>query len=96
MRRQDTQSLAEILNEVLKENNIDNHLYEMELIDAWYKMLGSTIKKHTTKIYVSNHKLFVGINSSVLKHDLSMSRTSLTQSLNKEVGKEVINDIIFL
>lgn len=96
MRRQETQSIAEILGDVLKENHIDTKLNEMQIIEAWFKMLGSTIKKYTTNIYIKDKKLCVKLNSAVLKNELMMSRSNIVKSLNKEVNKEVINDIIFL
>ena len=63
MRRQETQSIADILREVLKENHIDTHLYEMQIVEAWYKLLGSTMKKYTTNIYVRERKLCVKLSS---------------------------------
>ena len=96
MQRQNTQSLGEVLKQLLKEQHLDGKLYEMQLIDAWYKTLGSTIKKYTTNIYVNDKKLFVRLNSSVLKNDLMMSWSSLVTSLNNQVGTTVINEIIFL
>ncbi|MBP5458002.1 MAG: DUF721 domain-containing protein [Paludibacteraceae bacterium] len=96
MRRQETQSIADILREVLKENHIDNRLYEMQIVEAWYKLLGTTIKKYTTNIYVKEQKLCVKLSSSVLKNELLLARSSMVESLNKEVHKRVITDIIFL
>ncbi|MBO4804611.1 MAG: DUF721 domain-containing protein [Paludibacteraceae bacterium] len=96
MRRQETQSIADILREVLKENHIDTHLYEMQIVEAWYKLLGSTMKKYTTNIYVRERKLCVKLSSPVLKSELLMARSRMVESLNKEVHKEVITDIIFL
>ncbi|HOI27323.1 MAG TPA: DUF721 domain-containing protein [Paludibacteraceae bacterium] len=96
MQRQNIQSLGAILKQVLKEQHLDTKLYEMQLIDAWYKTLGSTVKKYTTNIYVNDKKLFVKLNSSVLKNDLMMSRSALVSALNNKIGVTVINEIIFI
>ncbi|HQJ90479.1 MAG TPA: DciA family protein, partial [Paludibacteraceae bacterium] len=61
-----------------------------------YKTLGSTVKKYTTNIYVNDKKLFVKLNSSVLKNDLMMSRSALVTALNNKIGVTVINEIIFI
>jgi len=37
----------------------------------------------------------VSINSAVLRHDLFLSREEIKNALNKEVGHEVNNAIVF-
>lgn len=52
------------------------------------------ISKHTTEIYISGKKLFVKVDSSPLKQELSYSKTKLMQALNEQVGKAVIEEIV--
>lgn len=96
MRRQETQLLSEILGDVLKENRLDTHLYEMQVVECWYKLLGATARKYTTDIFVKEKRLYIKISSSILKNDLMLQRSSLAKRLNEEVGRTVINEIILL
>jgi predicted nucleic acid-binding Zn ribbon protein len=52
------------------------------------------IAKHTKDIYIKNKQLFVTLDSSALRNELSMAKTKIIKMLNEAVGSEIINDII--
>ena len=95
MRKRNTESLREIIDQVLKSNHLDKKLNEKHVLDAWPKVLGENIKQYTTDISIKNRILYVSLSSSVLRHDLFLSREQIKNSLNSEVGAEVIKEIIF-
>ena len=95
MRKRNTESLRDVINQVLKTNHLDKKLNEKHLIESWSKVLGENIKQYTTDLSVKNRVLYVTLSSSVLRHDLFLSRSEIKNSLNREVGVEVIKDIIF-
>jgi len=95
MRKRNTELLRDVIGQVLKINHLDKQLYEKRLIDAWPIILGDTIVQYTTELVIKRKVLYVAINSSVLRHDLFISREEIKNSLNKHVGTEVITDIIF-
>jgi len=95
MRKRNTESLSEVISQVLKANHLDRQLFEKRLIDAWPQVLGENIVKYTTELEIRRKVLYVSLSSSVLRHDLFLSREQIKNSLNKHVGFEVINDIIF-
>lgn len=95
MRKRNTESLRDIIGQVLKTNHLDKQLNEKRLIEAWPKVLGENIMKYTSDLSIKNKVLYVSLNSSVLRHDLFISREEIKTSLNRNVGAEVINSIIF-
>jgi Dna[CI] antecedent, DciA len=95
MRKKNTELLSDIIRQVLKQNNLDKPLYEKQLIDSWSLVLGENIVKYTSDLYIKNRILYVSLTSSVLRHDLFLSKDEIKKSLNKQVGVEVIVDIIF-
>ncbi len=95
MRKRNTESLKEIIGQVLKNNHLDKKLNDKHLIDAWPKILGENIKQYTSELIIKNRVLYVTLSSSVLRHDLFLSREEIKNSLNREVGVEVIKEIIF-
>jgi len=95
MRKRNTESLRDIIGQVLKNNHLDKKLNDKHLLDAWPKILGENIKQYTTELLIKNRVLFVTLSSSVLRHDLFLSREEIKNSLNSEVGAEVIKEIIF-
>ena len=56
--------------------------------------MGGIIAKHTTGLYVKNKKLYVKLDSSVLRNELHMERTNITNMINKELGKKVIDEVV--
>jgi predicted nucleic acid-binding Zn ribbon protein len=94
MRRSKTISLAEALNDYIKEMNLGEKLNEVSVINSWEEIVGKAISSRTTKIYIKDHKLFVHLSSSVVRNELLMLREVLREKLNKNVGSEVIKEII--
>lgn len=95
MRRRETESIKDLIQEFLKLRKLDKPLFEKKIINAWSKVLGENISEYTTDIIVRNRKLYVTLSSSVLRHDLFLSRDEIVQSLNKYVGCDVIDEVVF-
>jgi len=95
MRKKNTELLSEVIRQVLKEQHLDRPLYEKRLIEAWPLILGTNIVQYTSGLSIKNRVLYVSLTSSVLRHDLFLSREEIKKSLNKQVGVEVIVDIVF-
>lgn len=95
MRKKNTESLRDVLKQVLRENRMDQKLYETRVIHSWPEVLGENIMQYTTNLYFQNKVLYVSISSSVLRHELFLTRENIKDSLNKHVGAPVVNEIIF-
>jgi predicted nucleic acid-binding Zn ribbon protein len=95
MRKRNTELLKDVIGQVLKSNKLDKKLNEKHLIDAWPLVLGANILQYTTELSIKNRVLYVSLNSSVLRHDLFLTRQEIKKSLNDRAGAEVILDIVF-
>lgn len=95
MRKKNTELLSDVVRQVLGELHLDRPLNEKRLIDAWPTVLGANIVQYTSDLSIRNRVLYVSLTSSVLRHDLFLSREEIKHSLNKQVGVEVIIDIVF-
>ncbi len=95
MRRKNTEKISDILSQVLKQNNLDERLYETKVVNSWPVVLGENIMKYTTNIYFHNKKLYVQLSSSVLRQELFLTREEIKNSLNKHVGMDVVKEIVF-
>lgn len=94
MRRSKTISLAEAVNDYIKEMNLGGKLNEIAVINSWEEIVGKAISSRTTKIFIKDHILYVHLNSSVVRNELLMLREALREKLNKNAGSEVIIDIV--
>jgi hypothetical protein len=94
MRKKNTQKIDEVVKEYLKALKIDDKLKEVRLIKSWDDVVGKTIARSTSNIYINNRKLFVKLNSSVIRNELFMLRDGLRKALNDKAGEIIIDEII--
>ena len=95
MRRSKTISLAEAVNDYIKEMNLGGKLNEVTIINSWEDIVGKAISLRTTKIYIKDHVLYVNLNSSVVRNELFMLREAIREKLNSRAGSEVVKEIVF-
>lgn len=95
MRRSKTISLAEAIQDFIREMNLEQKLKETGLIKSWDETVGKAISARTTKIYIRDHVLYVHLSSSVVRSELLMLRQEIMEKLNEKAGSEVIKDIVF-
>jgi hypothetical protein len=69
-------------------------LAETRLINYWNGM-NPAISRYTSNLFIKNRILYVKLKSSVLKNELMMLREQLTINLNREAGRNVIDNIVF-
>lgn len=96
MKKKNEQTLGEAINEMMRTFGLQQKLDETKLLSSWEKVMGVTIAKHTTKIYISKKKLFVHLNSSVVRQELSYAKEKIITMMNETVGKEVIEEVVLL
>jgi len=94
MRKKNASTLGDAIKAYLKAMGLDKKLKEQELINSWEETLGKNVSNATSNIYIYNQKLFVEIDSSIIKNEILMIKSSIVQSLNKKVGEIIIRDII--
>jgi len=88
--------LKDAIDEWLKTNHFDTKLNETRLISSWEKVTGKLIARHTENLFIKNRELFVKVDSSALKHELTYMKTKLLKKLNKAAGSVVVDEIRFL
>lgn len=95
MRRSKTITLAEAIQDYIKEMKLEKGLSEIGLINSWEEIVGKAIASRTSKIYIKDQVLYVHLKSSVVRNELLMLRQVLVEKLNNKAGKEIIKDIVF-
>lgn len=95
-RSKDIMPLNEALFEMMDVYKIRQKFEESKIIAKWEEVIGKTIASRTTKIFIKDKKLFLGIDSAALKHQLTMSKTKLLEVLNEGHADRVVTEIKFL
>ncbi|SMC68323.1 DUF721 domain-containing protein [Pedobacter nyackensis] len=96
MRKPNDITLKEGIGKLLNVYKLKGKFDETSVVALWPELMGKAIANRTTQIYVSQKKLFIRIESSVIKNELLMVRSGILQKINERAGSEVITDIVFL
>ncbi len=89
-------TIKEAIAELLKSYHLDDGMREAKVKEIWNKEMGKVILKHTVDIYLRNHVLHVRLNSSVVRQELSMMKTSVINNINEQLGEAWISDLNLL
>ncbi|MBN2485173.1 MAG: DUF721 domain-containing protein [Bacteroidales bacterium] len=95
MRKSNTQPLKDILKEYIDALGHRRKLKEVNIVSQWEKLMGKTIARHTTGIFVRKKTLYVQISSSVIRNELLMRRESIINHLNQAAGEAIIENVVF-
>ena len=94
MKKQKAVILKDIIEDIIRQEGLEDGLLRSRLYDLWDEMLGLTVAKNTRKKYLKGRKLFVELDSSVVRNQLFMMRQEIVAQLNKQLGKELIDEVI--
>lgn len=97
MRKPNDATLKEAIQKMLKTYKLTSKLEETTILNAWPELMGTAVANRTTQIYIHQKKLFIRIESSVIKNELMLVKTGILEKLNERAGGgEVIKEIVFL
>ena len=96
MLRQAEISLKDAIEKLLHTYKLKSKVQEAQLIAAWENIMGKMIERHTRDIYIKNNKLFVKLDSAVVRQELMYARTKVLEKVNEELGGKVIEEVVFL
>jgi len=66
------------------------------LILAWPEMMGKAVANRTKDIFIRDRKLFIRMESAVIKNELMMMRSNIIEKMNERAGTSIIDEILFL
>ena len=95
MKRKNTEALHDVLLRFLREQGLETPLNEYRAVAAWSKVAGPVITQMTGDVRFKSGTLYIKINRPALRQDLAMGRTQLAQRINREVGAQVVREIVF-
>ena len=94
MRKSNTQTIASVIKDYLKEAQIEGKLKEVQVVNSWEELVGKTIARRTNRIYIKNGKLYLYMNSSIVKNELLMHREGIIERINTNAGEEIVKEIV--
>lgn len=96
MRKANDKSLKEAIEQMLNVYKIKKRFDETHVIAAWPEIVGKPVANRTKELFISNKKLFLRIESSVIRNELMAMRSQIIDKINGEANAIIVDEIIFL
>ncbi|SOD18138.1 DUF721 domain-containing protein [Pedobacter xixiisoli] len=96
MRKPNDITLKQAIDKLLNHYKLRGKFDETGIVAMWPEIMGSAVANRTKQIYIHQKKLFVRIESSVVKNELLIVKSAIVDKLNERSGSKVITDIVFL
>lgn len=94
-RSAEEQPLKEVIDKFLKAYAWDGKMKEMDIVAAWPELMGIAVANRTKEIRIQNKKLYLTIDSSVMREELLLGKQIIIDRLNDYAGQEIVTDIWF-
>ena len=96
MRKTNDKLLKDALEQMFKVYKIKRRFDETAIVAHWPQLVGNAVANRTKELYIHERKLFLRIESSVIRNELMMMREQIIGKVNSEAGDTLIDDIVFL
>jgi predicted nucleic acid-binding Zn ribbon protein len=87
--------LSEVIDKLLRAYRLDGKMKELDVIEAWPEMMGIAVANRTKEISIRNKILYLTMDSSVMRDELSYGKQIIIQRINEKAGFEMITDVWF-
>lgn len=92
MANANSRSITDALVDFLRESGLEQSVLDVQIEQAWPRVMGETVAKLTRSIEVKDGLLVVHVSSAALKAQLFENRFELVRKLNDAVGAPAIKD----
>lgn len=94
-RTSNQQSLKDVIEDFYNQSSIlrEGHIRH-KILAHWKELVGEHICKSTNDVWYQNKKLYVYLNSSVLRNELSFHKQELKDKINLHFDAEYVQEII--
>lgn len=96
MSKDNLSSLGAAIQQFLKQNRLDKKIDSSSLSVNWPEIAGAMIAKHTTRLFIKEHTLFLQVDSAALKNELQFLKSQLIRNINVHLKKELIKELVLL
>lgn len=87
-------SISDALKEFVETNKLEKGLNKVNVADAWADLMGNGVNNYTRSVNLERDTLYVQLNSSVLREELSYGKEKIIVMINEALGKEIVKKLI--
>jgi predicted nucleic acid-binding Zn ribbon protein len=96
MRKTNDKTLKDAIEQMMQVYKIKRKFDETGIAALWPDLVGKSVANRTKELFIRDKKLFLRLESSVIKNELMLVRTQIVANINERSGSDLVEDIIFL
>jgi hypothetical protein len=93
-RQNDFFKLEDLLPDVYKENKLTKGMRQLLVEEKWESIMGKGVVSYTQSVKLNGKTLYIKLNSSVLREELSYGKEKIINMMNKALGEKLISKLI--
>ncbi len=86
-------SLGEAIQAFLDKHGLRQESKIQQIIAEWERLMGGPIAQNTEKVWFKDGVLYIKMTSPLWKNELQMARLKMRETLNRELGEEIIEEV---
>jgi predicted nucleic acid-binding Zn ribbon protein len=90
------QPLKDVIEKLIDAYKLRSKFDEKALQADWGEIAGKHIEKYTKELTIREKKLYIKVESSVVRQELTFIRSRLIEVINRRFGKKMIEEIVVL
>jgi len=94
MRKKNDITIGQALDMMVDDLKLRTKLNESRIREGWVEIMGKPIARYTSSVSLREGKLYIKIDSAALKQELNYSRVKIMELFNKELGAQVVKDVV--
>jgi predicted nucleic acid-binding Zn ribbon protein len=96
MRKANDKSIKDAIEQMLNVYKIKRRFDETAVVTFWPELVGKPVANRTKELFIRDKKLFLRIESSVIKNELMMMRAQIMDKINEKASSILVEEVIFL
>lgn len=94
-RTSNEESLEDLVSRWLRAYGLDKKMKQIEVINAWEKLVGKAVADRTEKITINNETLHLTLKSSVIREEMILAKSDIIQRINDFAGYPMVKEVWF-
>ena len=82
------------MNEFIDQYNFKEKMYDSKVKSSWEELMGKTIAKYTSKVFINKKTLFIKLLSNPLRHELEIQKQDIQNKINGFLGEPFIERVV--
>ena len=95
MQRTNTNKMALLIEQFIKEEGLSEGLRTVRIYKAWDEAVGDFFASHTTSKHFNKNVLYCTFDSSMVRNQLFLMQDHILEKINNQMGDKVVSRLVF-